>query len=174
MLRVPFEVTPLGKQTATGFIWLWTKDPLTVAFTKPPDRRDRASVWAAALLGFADLTVWPKHELDRTSPRFPRVGQRRRQPREYERTLPRARTYKLNHRNGLDIRALRAHVVVGHKRWLPEGWEASPEKVREAADLGITLEPGQTWVQSHLRAGHGGQRRVAVRWEPPRALRALF
>lgn len=38
-----------------------------------------------------------------------------------------------------------------HKRNLPEGWHASPEKVAEAKLLGIDLQPNQTFVISYTK-----------------------
>lgn len=43
--------------------------------------------------------------------------------------------------------------VSRHIRNLPEGWHASPEKVAEALKNNITLQEGQTWVDSYLKGG---------------------
>jgi hypothetical protein len=154
MPRVPFETGLQHGRSASGFLWLWTRnDPLTIAFQQPPDPRSVPLVWAAVLVGFADLTAWPEQELVRSTSPSPTRSQRgpTRAPRE--RRLPGPRKRYLNSRGRLDIYALQAHFVVGHKRWLPDGSEASAEKLREAAELGMKLEPGQTWVTSHYRAG---------------------
>ena len=41
--------------------------------------------------------------------------------------------------------------VTGHVRNLCDGWNASPEKIVVAAELGIDLLPGQTWVDSYTK-----------------------
>ncbi len=41
--------------------------------------------------------------------------------------------------------------VTGHVRNLYEGWNASPEKIAVAAELGIELLPGQTWVDAYTK-----------------------
>lgn len=38
-----------------------------------------------------------------------------------------------------------------HIRNLPEGWQASAEKIATALDNGIILEPGQTWVENYMK-----------------------
>ncbi|HHX60379.1 MAG TPA: hypothetical protein GX707_06540 [Epulopiscium sp.] len=41
--------------------------------------------------------------------------------------------------------------VKGHIRNLYEGWNTSPEKMAAAAEHGIELLPGQTWVESYTK-----------------------
>lgn len=41
------------------------------------------------------------------------------------------------------------HDVSGHPRNLPDGWKASAEKLKMAAENGITLADGQTWVDAY-------------------------
>jgi hypothetical protein len=176
-VRVPFAVQIRGGRSCSGFIWLWTSDPLTLVFIEPPDAPDEARVWALVLLAFADLTVWPEDAaaLATAPPRRRRTPANAR-PRA-QRRFPTARRTHLQsrHRGSLDLALLRAHMVVAHKRWLPDGWDASPEKVREAAALGIALEPGQTWVSSHTRgSGAGHVQLQSVAWEPPSVLNSLF
>jgi hypothetical protein len=177
-LSVPFEVDLHG-ETASGFIWLWTSDPITLVFTQPPRKPDEVRVWAITLLGFCDLTVWPEQELlepRRASARRARAPRARRSARGQQ--LPRRRvvTVRPGHvEHGLSIAALRAHMVMAHRRWLPDGWNASTEKEREAAAQGIHLEPGQTWVSAHSRGGKGGVLRLqSVSWNPPGPLARLL
>jgi hypothetical protein len=175
--RVPFEARLTGN-FSSGLIRLGSSDPLVIAFKSPPDPDDLVTVWAAALLGFADLTVWPEHEI--ASPQTPRrsvlsAAHPRPTQGSTERAIPRVRTrYVGDHRSRVDVATIRAHLVVGHKRWLPYGQEASSEKIAEAAALGMTLAPGQTWVRAHLRAGHTAHRAISVRWDPPSSLNALL
>lgn len=41
--------------------------------------------------------------------------------------------------------------IKSHIRNLPEGWNASAEKVATAAENGYSLLPGQTWVDSYTK-----------------------
>jgi hypothetical protein len=178
--RVPFEVRLPG-DTATGLIRLGNTDPLAIAFKNPPGQGNLVPVWAAALLGFADLTVWPDADLVQPS----HDSQRNRSSRTLTRTprgireraapmLRRRRYVGGNGRSRVDIATIRAHLVVGHKRWLQCGHEPSSEKIAEAAALGMDLAAGQTWVRPHLRAGHTAMRTIRVRWQLPSFLLDLL
>ena len=46
---------------------------------------------------------------------------------------------------------LSPHLVSGHIRQLPEGWEASETSLENAQEFGITLSKGQTFVIPHER-----------------------
>lgn len=48
-------------------------------------------------------------------------------------------------------REVKLHSVVWHIRQLPEGWHASPNAQAMAADAGITLKNGETFVKPHSR-----------------------
>ena len=50
-----------------------------------------------------------------------------------------------------EARSLREHIVVGHRRILPEGYKPSPEAKKEAALQGILLADNETWVTKHKR-----------------------
>lgn len=52
------------------------------------------------------------------------------------------------------ISAIEETEVRGFVRNLHNGWVHSPEKAAEALEYGITLEPGQTWVNSFTRTYH--------------------
>jgi hypothetical protein len=177
-LRVPFEVSLPRGRAGSGFIWLWTGDPLMLVFRQPPKRPDEGVVWAATLLAFADLTVWPDSEPAQRTQTPHQGRQRWTPPTPRRRQLPQRRTISETtpwRSAGLNIEALRANMVVAHKRWLPDGREASAEKMREAAALGITLEPGQTWVTAHARGGNiGAPLKVSVIWEPSKLLSSLL
>lgn len=43
--------------------------------------------------------------------------------------------------------------VSRHIRNLPNGWNASPEKIAEAMENNIILMDGQTWVDSYMKGG---------------------
>ena len=43
--------------------------------------------------------------------------------------------------------------VSGHIRNLPDGWNASPQKIDSALKYNIILMDGQTWVDSYLKGG---------------------
>lgn len=45
------------------------------------------------------------------------------------------------------------HNVDSHLRNLPEGWQASAEKIATAAEHGYELLPGQTWVEAYRTGG---------------------
>jgi hypothetical protein len=72
----------------------------------------------------------------------------------------------------MTLRELREALVAGHKRQLPDGYQASPEKEAEAAALNIHLQPGETWVRPHSR-GSPSQRQASVRWTPSIDIAAL-
>ncbi|MGZ4337663.1 MAG: hypothetical protein ACXVRA_10145, partial [Gaiellaceae bacterium] len=74
----------------------------------------------------------------------------------------------------IDFRILRAHSVVAHRRTLSVGSYATPGKVREAAALGISLDPGQTWVTAHVRGTGTRIEEVALVWDPHPALAAFL
>ncbi|MDD3185315.1 MAG: hypothetical protein ACOX1S_14975 [Anaerostipes sp.] len=41
--------------------------------------------------------------------------------------------------------------VSEHLRNLPEGWNASAEKILSATEHGYQLNPGQTWVDTYTK-----------------------
>lgn len=48
-------------------------------------------------------------------------------------------------------RIIKLHDVVWHRRKLPTGWHPSPTAEKLAAEAGITLEEGETFVRDHRR-----------------------
>jgi hypothetical protein len=179
MLRVPFSLSFAGGSEIAGHLQLWTSDPLTLAFKQPPAPRDLVRAWAAVLLGFADLTVWPEQEFIRSSggssTRSKRPRARASSRSNSPQSIPRRRRRYIGTRARIDLGTLRGYMVVGHRRWLPDGQSASAENTREAASLGIVLEAGQTWVRPHVRAGtSGGPRQITAHWDPPSALAELI
>ena len=50
-----------------------------------------------------------------------------------------------------DITSNEPFDVKAHIRKLHEGWEPSAEKIAETTKIGITLEPGQTWVDQYSK-----------------------
>lgn len=46
---------------------------------------------------------------------------------------------------------VRTHECVGHARVLPPGHRASAQAIALAAESGVTLSPGETWVRKHQR-----------------------
>ena len=50
-----------------------------------------------------------------------------------------------------DITSTEPFDVKAHIRKLHEGWEPSAEKIAETTKIGITLEPGQTWVDQYSK-----------------------
>jgi hypothetical protein len=46
-----------------------------------------------------------------------------------------------------------AHAVRGHLRRLPEGWKRSAEAEQMAADFGVVLPEGHTFVRPHVTSG---------------------
>lgn len=58
----------------------------------------------------------------------------------------------------IDIPEVTIHVlsdvpqeIKSHLRNLPDGWNASAEKIATAAENGYSLLPGQTWVDSYTK-----------------------
>jgi hypothetical protein len=128
-------------------------------------------VWAAVLLGFAALTVLPEF-VDRPPANRPHRQARRSTPRiptATPRTAPRVRTRYHSATLVPTGWTATAHWVVGHVRILPDGNEASHEAEREAAQVGITLRAGETWVRPHVRGG-SPDRTLTFRWQPPEPL----
>ena len=44
-----------------------------------------------------------------------------------------------------------AYTVSRHIRELPKGWHASADKIKMAQEYGISLHPGQTWVDEYTK-----------------------
>lgn len=57
----------------------------------------------------------------------------------------------VNHNGDAEIRRLKLHDVVWHRRKLPEGWSPSPEALQLAEEAGVVLEEGETFVREHNR-----------------------
>jgi len=45
------------------------------------------------------------------------------------------------------------HIVVAHKRFIEDGYDAPHDKYLQAKAAGVILELGYTWVQEHTRGG---------------------
>ena len=43
------------------------------------------------------------------------------------------------------------YTVSRHIRTLPKGWHASEDKIKMAQEYGISLHPGQTWVDEYTK-----------------------
>lgn len=56
-----------------------------------------------------------------------------------------------NHETGIEMSF--PFDVSSHIRNLPNGWEASAEKIAMAVEMGFELKPGQTWVESYVKGG---------------------
>ena len=162
-LRVPFRVR-YEDGDVVGWMRLWKGNPVPLAFERPPASGIELAVWASIILAFSDLTVWPEEVV--SSGPSPRPMQRlaissRGKPATKKSLAPRQRRRYPEHQRGLTWGTLQAHFVVAHRRWLPEGYEASAEKIEEAARVGIRLAPGQTWVTGHVRGGERGAAKAA-------------
>jgi hypothetical protein len=131
----------------------------------------QGQVWAAALLGFAALTVLPEFVETRRRTSRPRTGISTTvsSGRPTPRAVPRVRRRYVGQALVPTGWTATAHWVVGHIRVLPHGSEASATAESEAARVGIGLRSGQTWVRPHVRGG-STDRPLTFQWQAPKAL----
>jgi hypothetical protein len=144
-------------------------DPLPVEIEGDATEQECGRAWAAVLLGFEALTVFPEFVED-----FVRPSRRMGVSRDHAgvrpaRQLPRMRRRSFG--NGLFATGwtATAHWVAGHIRLLPYGHQPSSDAEREAASVGISLRSGQTWVRPHVRGGLPNQA-LTFDWDAPATL----
>jgi hypothetical protein len=184
-LAVPFEYREDAMDAAEdraicGILSIQREsDPLPVTLEENRLSDFGARAWAASILAFRAISV--PETVEPTS--YRRMTRRRgvktqssthswssRNPTIYwERLEPDYWSSSVM----LDRSPVGPHWVVGHKRVLPAGQSASPEKISEAASYGIPLEPGETWVSPHAR-GASSDTVMPFYWDCPEALRVAI
>lgn len=162
-IELPFEYVGYpGSKTVTAALRLgMSTDPLPIVCSARLEPEELVAAWGHALIAYAHLTcgtrLAPLSVLDdraRTRLRLRSVGTsdsrgtrrlagtgRRRQPWFISPVLePSERTIEV-----IDA------WVAGYRRRLAEGQCASDEAKLAAAQVGITIGPGETWVRPHAR-----------------------
>jgi hypothetical protein len=123
-------------------------DPLALTVRGEVAKAEIPRAWAAALLGFAQLTVLPEFvQVRRGRPREHSMirTHRTRRTEPPQRRFEQVRTRYVGRGGLIPVGwTATAQWVVGHVRVLPEGRSASMDAEREAAAVGITLAPGET------------------------------
>ena len=173
-LLVPFRLSK-GTETLHGELILGDRDPLPILIGQGVADKDAIMAWTCALLGFAAATcieLDPAGQAARRKPAGPRRRQRFPAPRSRPSApaLPRRRRWpSYLEPVGPTIRYIDS-LVAGHRRRLPDGWEASDEARDRARRIGIVLNSHETWVQPHAR---GLPRGIEMRflWHAPTELK---
>jgi hypothetical protein len=151
------------------------EDPLPVTLGECPLSDRGRHAWAASLLAFRAISVSERAKA--TS--YPMNGHRARRRhsqshgrRQQSRDNSVAWTVDPDYWSSsimLDRSPSGPHWVVGHRRLLPVGQQASPDKIAEAASYGIRLAPGETWVSPHAR-GAPADAVMPFYWDCPDSL----
>jgi hypothetical protein len=154
-LRMPFRLVK-GTETLQGELLLGNRDPLPLLISEDVAHKDAITAWTHALLGFADATCI---KFEPTQPTALRVSARpRRGPssavshrRHSMGTLPRTRHWPRHLEPVGQWISYSGSLVAGHRRHLNGGRTASDEARERARQVGIILQPDETWVQPHVR-----------------------
>ena len=150
-------------------------DPLPVTLGEFPLSDRGRHAWAASLLAFRAISV-----SERAKPTsYPVSGHRTRRRGSRSHIRPRQSRHQSvawtvdpeywSSSVTLDRSPSGPQWVVGHRRLLPVGQQASADKVAEAASYGIKLGPGETWVSPHAR-GAPGDAVMPFYWDCPDSL----
>jgi hypothetical protein len=145
------------------------RDPVRLLIAPEVPASMLVEIWASILLGFAELTC-PSEHGDRHGRDTSRPASGHRSPAVATETrgLPRYPSWP---GNLLPIGSWAVHgaaLVCGHVRRLPTG-QASDEACARAAEVGIRLRQGETWVRPHAR-GAASDYDIRFRWTPPPSL----
>jgi hypothetical protein len=152
---LPFRASFNNVATEGSILLQGSDDPLGVILESGLLLPVRARTWFLALTGAAAATCF---EADPSPPpaskhRAATIGRRSRRGTGGDRDLP-LRGPKWP--SELEPIGHWTHhgpcVVVGHRRHLSRG-TASAEAVKRAQSVGISLRPGETWGQPHVRGG---------------------
>lgn len=174
-LGVPFTYRQDGEVVEGALTIEGASDPLRIIIYDETLTRVGRQAWAACLLGFRALSTPEPTSTptDHVVPR-PRGGASARLTQSATRSSrPPAGSRPYEHwSSSLQLKRGGTHAphwVVGHKRVLPNGQDASTRKKAEAARYGITLRAGETWVTPHTRGVAPGAV-MEFRWTPPASL----
>jgi hypothetical protein len=171
-LELPF-LFKRGEDAFSGALRLQSLGELPACnWQQVSDAGTLAVAWSLALVTYAELTCLPVHVAERRARR--RRGRRsarsRASTREASRlrSLPRGspQAFPPGFRPQGETARHQASWVAGHVRQLPLGQEHSPERAADAAAVGISLRPGETWVRPHTR-GVPANAVLLFRWKGP-------
>jgi hypothetical protein len=172
-LLMPFRLKK-ETETLTGELVLGDHDPLPLLIGDGVTDDDATTAWTCALLGFADATC-VELEPTETPPRREPARQRRRPPtpvpqhRPSIQTLPRSRPWPRHLEPVGHWARYRGSFIAGHRRRLSDGQMASADARDRARQVGITLQPHETWVRPHTRGVPDGLE-MRFLWHPPAEL----
>ncbi len=182
-LAVPFVLERRGERV-DGALRLTIADlPMPCEIARATDPDTLAYAWTLVLTVYADLACAPATVPDppqrppsrpgaRTSaPRPSRTSQRGRAGDRRPRARPAARGSEPGplpasfQPRGRTARLLDS-LVAGHIRQLPPGSTHSDDAARNAAEVGIKLRAGETWVRPHAR-GLPADTQLHFAWRAP-------
>jgi hypothetical protein len=172
-LLLPFRLTT-GSTSVTGELVLTDRDPIPLLVTEGATEQDAVTAWTCALLGFADATCIKMESAEPPRPREsarPRRGQRfsTSQDRPANHSLPRRRSWPQHLEPVGHWTRYSGSFVASHRRRLTDGQTASAEAVDHARQVGITLQPSETWVRAHTRGVPDGVE-MRFTWHAPSEL----
>jgi hypothetical protein len=173
-LRIPFNLRTMTT-SVFGDLLLRNHDPLPMLVRHRVDREDAITAWVHALLGFADATcieIQPTAPHGKTGPSHPRLAATVPRPRNSTRSMPRRHPWPGQLEPiGSWIRH-GASFVAGHRRHLGEDQAASDQAIERAHQVGIILNPHETWVRPHTR-GIPNHTEMRFRWHVQVELKQL-
>lgn len=154
-LRMPFRLAK-GREILQGELLLGDRDPLPLLISEDVAHKDAITAWAYALLGFADATSIKFGPTEPTAQRVSARPRRHLSPAMSHRhpsmgTLPRSRQWPRHLEPVGQWVSYSGSLVAGHRRHLNDGRTASDEACERARQIGIILQPDETWVQPHIR-----------------------
>jgi hypothetical protein len=153
-LLLPFRLST-GSTTVTGELLLTDRDPIPLLVTEGATEQEAVTAWTCALLGFADATCITvdsaRSPRPRESDRPQGVQRSSRSQAHPTHTLPRRQSWPQHLEPVGHWTRYSGSFVASHRRRLTDGQTASGEAVDHARQVGITLQPNETWVRAHTR-----------------------
>jgi hypothetical protein len=171
-LHVPFSLRT-RTMPVSGELLLRNQDPLPVLIRDNVGIEDATTAWIYALLGFAEATCI---EFQPTAPRSMPIQPHGPQASSVPRQRASTRTLPIRHPWPGQLEPIGpwirhgASFVAGHRRHLRNEQTASDEAVERAYQVGITLNPHETWVRPHTR-GIPDNAEMRFRWHMPAELK---
>jgi hypothetical protein len=148
-------------------------DVLAIAVDSNITDPDIGQAWVVALAAFADLCCSQQTPTRAQAEASPSSNRRARDARTQSTAVTLRRYGKVVVGEAVQpspaTAALLASYVVGHRRRLRHGHEATQDAKRAAQAVGIALQARETWVRPHLR---GAPDDIVLRfaWRPPTAI----
>ena len=165
-LLMPFRLNS-GLGHLAGELILGDRDPLPVLIGEDVANEDAITAWTCALLGFADATCIEfesgvRRESANQSRRAPLVSH----SHPVTPTLLRRQPWPGHLEPIGRWVCYSGSFVAGHRRRLNDGRKASDEAVDWARQVGIILDPYETWVRPYAR-GVPEDIEMRFRWHAP-------